>query len=321
MENKFKSILAGEFGEYLQLLLSAGRSTHNHEVMLRSLDSFLMQNNVPAKYLSESTVSQWLSTIRGTSANRASYIARYRSLSKYLRSIGITAFEPEYSRCAHTYTPYIFSDEEWKRMIASADSLPYSAHNPESAVLFCILLRILYGCGLRRSEALDMETRDIDLESGVLFVRHAKNDKQRYVPMDASLTEILRKYLSVIPQREYLFTNSTNGKNYSAEWARKRMKHLLQDCNIDFKRVRKNERGPCLHCFRHTFVAKSFDQLLQTPLDFDDAVPFIATYLGHCDLRETDKYLQANYDFFRRDQTLIMNYARMQNIFPEVIDE
>ena len=77
------------------------------------------------------------------------------------------------------------------------------------------------------------------------------------------------------------------GEANAAEWARKRMGHLLQDCGIDFERVRKYERGPCLHCFRHTFVAKAFDQLLQTPLDFADAVPFISTYLGHCDLRAT----------------------------------
>lgn len=206
MKNDFKSFLAVEFSNYLQLLLSAGRSTRNHEIMLRSLDSFLLQNH-------------------------------------------------------------------------------------------------------------------IDLNLGVLFVRHAKNDKQRYVPMDISLTELIRAYLSIVPQREYLFVNSTSGRRYSAEWARKRMGHLLQDCGIDFERVRKYERGPCLHCFRHTFVAKAFDQLLQTPLDFADAVPFISTYLGHCDLRETDKYLQANYDFFQRDHTLITDYTRKHNIFPEVIDE
>ena len=170
MKNDFKSFLAVEFSNYLQLLLSAGRSTHNHEIMLRSLDSFLLQNHTFEKCLSESIINQWLSTICGTSANKVSYIARYRGLSKYLRSINITAFEPEYPRCSYTYAPYVFSDEEWKRMIASADSLPYSDYNPESAVLFCILLRMLYGCGLRRNEALKMETRDIDLNLGVLFV-------------------------------------------------------------------------------------------------------------------------------------------------------
>lgn len=77
MKNDFKSFLAVEFSNYLQLLLSAGRSTRNHEIMLRSLDSFLLQNHTFEKCLSESIINQWLSTICGTSANKVSYIARY----------------------------------------------------------------------------------------------------------------------------------------------------------------------------------------------------------------------------------------------------
>ncbi len=112
MKNDFKSILAIEFRDYSDCFCySAGRSTHNHEVMLRNLDSFLLQSNISTRCLDENTVNQWLSTICGTSANKVSYIARYRGLSKYLRSVGVAAFEPEYPSCSHTYTPYIFSDE------------------------------------------------------------------------------------------------------------------------------------------------------------------------------------------------------------------
>ena len=89
MKNDFKSFLAVEFSNYLQLLLSAGRSTHNHEIMLRSLDSFLLQNHTFEKCLSESIINQWLSTICGTSANKVSYIARYRGLSKYRNTRGV----------------------------------------------------------------------------------------------------------------------------------------------------------------------------------------------------------------------------------------
>ena len=92
MKNDFKSFLAVEFSNYLQLLLSAGRSTRNHEIMLRSLDSFLLQNHTFEKCLSESIINQWLSTICGTSANKVSYIARYRGLSKYLRSINTVSY-------------------------------------------------------------------------------------------------------------------------------------------------------------------------------------------------------------------------------------
>ena len=52
MKNDFKSFLAVEFSNYLQLLLSAGRSTRNHEIMLRSLDSFFLQYHTFEKCLS-----------------------------------------------------------------------------------------------------------------------------------------------------------------------------------------------------------------------------------------------------------------------------
>ena len=58
--------------------LSAGRSTRNHEIMLRVWILFLLQNHTFEKCLSESIINQWLSTICGTSANKVSYIARYR---------------------------------------------------------------------------------------------------------------------------------------------------------------------------------------------------------------------------------------------------
>ena len=319
MENSYESIFSVDFVEYIQLLKAAGRSIRNHQVVFRKLDMFLKQNTVSNRVLDECTIIQWLNSLEGTTANKLSYIARYRGFARYLRSVGVYAYEPEYPRSSHTYVPYVFSDEEWRRMIQSVDSLPTG--NSESSVLFCIFIRLLYGCGLRKSEALKMETRDIDLENGILFVRYAKNDKQRYVPMDESLTSILKAYLSITIPKSHLFVNPDTGKCFSSSWADKRMRHLLKECNITVEKTRRNERGPCLHCFRHTFVANSFNQLLQNSLGFEDVAPFISAYLGHSDLRETDNYLQANYEFYRRDQELIMNYTKTLNIFPEVLDE
>ena len=57
-----------------------------------------------------------------------------------------------------------------------------------------VLMRMLYGCGLRVSEALNLTVKDVDLENGILYIRHAKNDKERLVPMSASLTEKCRTF-------------------------------------------------------------------------------------------------------------------------------
>ena len=52
-----------------------------------------------------------------------------------------------------------------------------------------LLFRMLYGCGLRISEALALLKSDVDLKDGVLHIRHGKNDRERIVPMSVSLTE------------------------------------------------------------------------------------------------------------------------------------
>lgn len=46
-----------------------------------------------------------------------------------------------------------------------------------------MMLRLIYGCGLRISEAIKLRVGDVDLQTGVLLIRAAKFNKDRYVPM------------------------------------------------------------------------------------------------------------------------------------------
>jgi len=56
------------------------------------------------------------------------------------------------------------------------------------------LLELMYACGLRASEAIGMDVRDIDLETGVLRAR-GKGSKQRVVPVGKAAIEAVRVYL------------------------------------------------------------------------------------------------------------------------------
>ena len=59
---------------------------------------------------------------------------------------------------------------------------------------FCMLLRMLLGCGLRLGEPLAARVKDVNFHNGTILICHAKNDKQRVVPMDRTLTEMLERY-------------------------------------------------------------------------------------------------------------------------------
>jgi site-specific recombinase XerC len=57
------------------------------------------------------------------------------------------------------------------------------------------LLRILDSCGLRVSEVTALNSKDLKLNEGYLFVRQSKGDKDRFVPMDQPAIDALRDYL------------------------------------------------------------------------------------------------------------------------------
>ena len=56
------------------------------------------------------------------------------------------------------------------------------------------LLGIAYGCGLRRSELEDLNTKDIDFAQGFLIVRAGKNSKRRQVPMSEKTMKFCSDY-------------------------------------------------------------------------------------------------------------------------------
>jgi integrase len=58
-----------------------------------------------------------------------------------------------------------------------------------------LIVHLLYGCGLRVNEPLDLRLKDVDLENSRLIVRQAKGGKDRVVPLPCKLAEPLRRQL------------------------------------------------------------------------------------------------------------------------------
>jgi len=57
------------------------------------------------------------------------------------------------------------------------------------------LIAVLWRCGLRISEALQLELRDVDLQAGTVRVRHGKGDRSRTVGLDEQTTALLARWL------------------------------------------------------------------------------------------------------------------------------
>lgn len=137
------------------------------------------------------------------------------------------------------------------------------------------LVMVLYGAGLRISEAITLEVTDIDGARGVIRVRHGKGDKPREAKLSPSLYEWLRRYWArERPPLPYLFASRKTGKPPAVETIRAALADAAKQAWIK-KRVTP-------HVLRHSFAT----HLLEQGTD----VRVVGALLGHASLASTTRY-------------------------------
>jgi integrase len=322
----FNSPFRKELEDFLSLRqASLSKSAYAHDChYLADFDAFAARYT-NEKSVSEALINNWIHTLNGKSSSIANKVIVIRIFLKYLNSIGITAYIPPIPKVADDYVPYIFSDEELERIYQQADNLNVSnaKKNPLIQFEFPMVIRLMYGCGLRIGETLALKMRDVDLIGGFLIMRHTKGNKQRLVPMNPLLTEILERYCLAmgivgVPDA-WLFPVYGKDESMTPRDAQHWFEKILRLAEISFPGRKKHERGPCLHCMRHAFVFKSFIAAEKAGRRIDDSVPYLSIYLGHDSLQETEKYMKFSSELFPEAMDLFSDYSA--DVFPEVAYE
>ena len=77
------------------------------------------------------------------------------------------------------------------------------------------MLSLVYGCGLRRSEVLELLPTDIDHDRKLVQIRQAKGFKDRLVPLSDKLIQMVDQYILHYRPVRYLFEGQTKGSRYS----------------------------------------------------------------------------------------------------------
>ena len=116
-----------------------------------------------------------------------------RDLAEHARQFGWPAWAPPTLtrlKTRHRPPPYVFSDEEICRLFDAIDTQPLSEMS-NRALVDPVLFRVLYATGLRLSEALNLQLRDLDQERATLEVRDSKNREHRIVPVTRRLADTL----------------------------------------------------------------------------------------------------------------------------------
>ena len=171
---------------------------------------------------------------------------------------------------------------------------PYAFNSKAYGQRDRVMIALLYGCGLRISEAQQLNITDIDLVKQIVFVKKAKGNKQRYVPIASKHSEDIKEYLQ---EGRIYFLNDNSAQYYVKQGLKK--KHTDDEAFFIsqygtrmktgfYTRIKSLKERTGLqkiitpHSLRHSIAT----HLLQGGMKIDD----IATFLGHSSLDSTQIY-------------------------------
>lgn len=203
------------------------------------------------------------------------------------------------------YIPVVLSRAEVDRVIANLPE-PYD-----------LATKLLYGCGLRLSECLDLRLQDFNFDANLITVRNGKGNKGRTVPLPMSIKQELQRQIErAIELHHQDIENNYGGvfmpdalgtkypnaaKEVSWQWffpakiltfvadSNHYKRYHLHDSHLQKaikKAVNKSKliKRATAHTFRHSFAS----HLLQANYD----IHTIQVLLGHSDIRTTLIYLK-----------------------------
>lgn len=239
-----------------------------------------------------------------------------RQFAIYLNSLGIPAYvAPVRKKEKGTFTPYIFTRRQICDILKAADSMMYEYRSPNHHYVYPFLLRLLYCCGLRISEALSLDIQDIDFDEKILKIKQAKYNNSRLVPISDSLSGALEKYMQQVGYSRdgsgLLFRNR-RGEAYRTHSILCRFKKLLAEAGIP---CTENGRLPRIHDVRHTFAVHSLEQMARQGMDTYLAIPYLAEYMGHRKIQCTEQYLRFTADAYGDVVDTMAPYYK--NLFPK----
>lgn len=320
--NEFTSIFKEELIDFLaSRKITVCNATFNNDCrFLASFDKYLSDIPLSEKRLNESVISGWIQILRKAyTVNKTADILGYlRNFLKYLQYNGISVFMPKNPKLTQDYVPYLFSADEMKKIFSFADNLPFGSLKTKQE--FPIILRMLYGCGFRIGELLDVREGDVNFQRQTVLLKNTKNKKQRIVVMSDSLSDILEQYCSAmglsIGSDSYLFPSvKAEDKHISVSTLSSCFKRLLKNIGI-YVEPELHKRGQCIHCLRHVFTVNSFAKSHRLGQEPQNAIPYLSVYLGHYDMNGTERYLKFSSDMFPEYYDAFEVYA--QNTFSEV---
>lgn len=316
---RFESIYGEFITQYIAFKRSLGYKYHGAEFRFRVFDRFAVREGCTEVGITKELFEKWMEPdVNEAESNRYRKVNELIHFSMYLNDLGVSSYCPR--NIPHTkpsFIPYIFTHDEVIRFFACCDERANCRRYPTEFIYATpSLYRLLYGSGLRISEALHLEAKDIHLDENYLLLRNTKNNIDRLVPFSNSVAEALRQYKGyrdkVFGENAKYFFAQAGDAHWSTGVAYENFRRILARAQIPH-----TEKGPRLHDFRHSFSVHTLAEMSSRGLDLYYSLPILSKYLGHASLEATDRYVRLTAEMY--PELLKQANQLCAFVFPEVI--
>ena len=295
----FGGFLGKIMEEHVAHMRALGYRYETNEELLLRFDRFLQRRPELSGLSLHELVERWIeeqpSSSRVFDARRAG-----RVVSKAMHRLdprvailpigeGVARAARQHHRAAHLYT-----DQEVQRILQAALAYP-SPKAPWRPIWLFTMLMLAYCAGLRGGEIARLKLRDVDQREATIEVRETKFFKHRRLPLAPGVMTALERYLSLRERAAApmnpdspLFWSPQRNRGYTVGGMRLVLTDVLRRAGV---KPMRGAIGPRIHDMRHTMVGHRMRDWYKSGVNPQSRLPYLATYLGHKDIRSTLVYL------------------------------
>lgn len=235
---------------------------------------------------------------------------RYAVTRQYVKSSPLPMIVPKGPKYAQ---PYIYTPNEIRALLDSSRVLGEGRRGEFSVTTFRTLLLLLYGAGLRLSEALSLTRADVNLSESLLIVRNTKFFKSRLVPIGPKLTAVLQDFLNArretygCPRIDSVIFLNYRRTALTRLTAERYFRVVRQRAGV--RRTDGAHYQPRLHDFRSSFAVHRLVTWYRQGANVQKLLPQLSTYLGHVNIAHTQVYLTMTPELLREANRRFERYA------------
>lgn len=318
-DRALSSALAPQLRAFVAFKRQLGVSGYGRAQAVKEFDDFLIARGIhKAEQISTGLIINWLqSKPHQAASTKNKKLLFARGFLGHLARTGVfhknLALDIPHFKLK-PFSPHIYTLREIHQLLEEARDQQRRHPFILTGSTMETMLLLLYACGLRLSEAINLRIQDVEFEQGILTLWRTKFDKERVVPFSSEVGAKLRAYLA---RRKARYPGASSEDPFFCH-ARGKYTKVGVEVNFHLYRARSGlykapgRGGPRLHDFRHTFAVHRLYKWYQEGHNILNKLPLLTTFMGHSEVKNTQVYLTITRELLREGD------RRFQASFEEV---